>query len=160
MFQSDENSRSSLDSIFSSATGTPPAATSVRSTRSCSSIVRIRTVTSSPTCITSSARRTYPSPICEIWTSPSLPGKISTNAPNGAVRTTLPVYSLPISGIAVIARIFSSARLTSSALVAAISTVPSSSILMVVLVSSWMPCTVLPRGPMRSLIFCCAIWSE
>ena len=60
-------------------------------TRPCWSTAITITMISSPTRATSSTSRTWWSANCEICTRPSCPGRNSTKAPKGTVRTTLPV---------------------------------------------------------------------
>ena len=62
-------------------------------------------------------------------TRPSLPGRISTNAPKPMIRVTLPRYSAPISTSRVRLSIHWIALREFSPETAAISTVPSSSTL-------------------------------
>src|SRR5512140_767228 len=56
------------------------------------------TRTRSPFLTTSSVLSVRPCASSEMCTSPSVPGKISTNAPNAVVLLTVPSYSAPISG--------------------------------------------------------------
>ena len=59
-----------------------------------------RTVTSSPRLRTSSTRSMrLPRPSFEMWSRPSRPGRMLTNAPNLVMFTTWPVYSAPSSAV-------------------------------------------------------------
>src|ERR1051326_5048735 len=68
------------------------------------------TRTWSPFLTTSSVRSVRPCCSSEIWSSPSTPGMISTNAPNAVVLFTTPSYTLPTSGSCTSACTMSRAR--------------------------------------------------
>ena len=87
-----------------------------------------------------------------MWTSPSLPGRISTKAPKFMIRVTLPMYSLPTSTSLVRPSIQAIAFWAASPLVAAIWIVPSSSMLISVPVSAVIWRMTLPPAPMTSRI--------
>ena len=70
---------------------------------------------------------------------PSVPGKISTNAPKAAILVTVPRYSLPTSGEAVSALMRSMASLAFARSDEATLTLPSSSTSIFAPVSSWIP---------------------
>src|SRR5205823_3903320 len=62
-----------------------------RATLPCGSMSSTRTLTSSPRLRTSSTRSTrLPWPSLEMWSNPSRPGRMLTNAPNLVMFTTLP----------------------------------------------------------------------
>src|SRR5688500_3868050 len=111
------------------------------------------TFTRSPFFTTSSVFSVRPCLSSEMCTSPSLPGMISTNAPNAVVLLTAPSYVSPITGSAVSDLMIAFARSSASPPTAAIVTRPVSSTVISAPVSSWMPRMVLPFGPMRSPIF-------
>src|SRR5438477_8276421 len=66
-----------------------------------SSRSRSLTVTRSPFFTTSSVFSVRPCLSSEMWTRPSVPGMISTKAPNAVVLLTVPSYVSPITGSAV-----------------------------------------------------------
>ena len=82
-----------------------------------------------------------------------MPGRISTKAPKVISRVTLPRYSAPTSTSRVRLSIQSIALRAFSPETAAISTVPSSSTLISVWVSSWILRIIDPPLPMISRIF-------
>src|SRR5450759_160226 len=84
---------------------------------------------------------------------PSLPGRISTKHPNVISRVTLPRYRAPTSTSRVRLSIQLTALREFSPETAAISTVPSSSTLISVPVSSWILRIIDPPLPMISRIF-------
>src|SRR5579872_1237823 len=122
-----------------------------RRPRSSLSMSFTRTV--SPFLTTSSVFSVRPCWSSEMCTRPSVPGRISTNAPNGVVLLTTASYVAPISGSLVSACTSERAFSIASPPTAAIVTNPVSSTVISAPVSSWMPRMVLPLGPMRSPIF-------
>src|SRR5207245_503558 len=115
------------------------------------------TRTWSPFFTTSSVRSVRPCCNSEMCNSPSTPGRISTKAPNAVVLFTTPSYTLPTSGVWIIAATMSRARSPPSP-TAEMVTMPLSSTLISAPVCSWMLRIVLPLGPIRSLILSTGIW--
>src|SRR5207245_1297742 len=115
------------------------------------------TRTWSPFFTTSSVRSVRPCCNSEMCNSPSTPGRISTKAPNAVVLFTTPSYTLPTSGVWIIAATMSRARSPPSP-TAEMVTMPLSSTLISAPVCSWMLRIVLPLGPIRSPILSTVIW--
>src|ERR1051326_740349 len=92
------------------------------------------------------------SAISEMCNKPSVPGKISTNAPKSTMRETVPRYVCPTSASAVKPRIRFTAASAASPLAVAIEIVPSSATSIFAPVSSTSERMTLPPGPMTSRI--------
>src|SRR3989344_2399758 len=90
--------------------------------------------------------------ISDTCTSPSFPGRISTNAPKVRRRLTSPSYISPAFGSLVIASTLEIPASSSSSVVPAIWTTPSSSTSIWQFVSAIIFLIVLPPGPMSSPI--------
>ena len=83
---------------------------------------------------------------------PSVPGMISTNAPNSARRVTVPRYVRPISGTAVMSPIIWRAFSAAAASLEETRTCPLSSTSIFTPVASTIPRITLPPGPISSRI--------
>ena len=116
------------------------------------------TSTSSPRLNTSSTRSMrLPPPILEMWSRPSRPGRMFTNAPNLVMFTTRPGYTWPTSAVgglrmSLIWRSASSIEVLSTLPMVTVPIMPSSSTEMSAPVSAWMALMTLPFGPMTSPI--------
>src|ERR1019366_2559416 len=117
------------------------------------SIAMILTLTLSPIFTTSVVSRTRPGASSEMWTSPSMPGRICTKQPYGSMRMTVPRYSVPLSGTVVSWRIASMHFAAVPRSLEATVTVPSSCTSILQAYSFWSARIVLPPEPMTSRIF-------
>src|SRR5688572_7688733 len=120
----------------SAASGFGTSAFIERRRRPRSSRSRSFTLTRSPLFTTSSVFSVRPCLSSEMCTRPSVPGMISTKAPNAVVLLTVPSYVSPITGSAVSALTIAFARSIASPPTAAIVTRPVSSTVISAPVSS------------------------